>query len=349
MNLNSVNLGSREKEIGKSRVEVKIRTDHSVIYVYRTEPNVVLKADSIWIDGVPYGTAPLAKDTSYQLRREHNIYQALGDSRYITRCLGLLEDDKGDAFALRLELAPKDNLRHFIRDTAKPPMCRRLEMAPAFTECVAYLHSRGVIWGDLSTRNTLVVDDNSTKICGFASSALENVYPQFGIHTYEPRYCPALPNEQVRRLSMLQRELYALGSAVYEITEWEVPYAHIGDDEDIWDVVEGGQMPIISNDNIARDIITRCWDYGYDSAGPVAIDLATLSQRLRNEPGHTDMTSDSSGDGSVRLVWGLSRIRRVSVPYAGHTMSWPRTIGNSFVCKTSASSGSSTGVCFSST
>ncbi|KAK0621704.1 TKL protein kinase [Bombardia bombarda] len=266
----------------QSRVEVKIRTDHSVIYVYRTEPNVVLKADSIWIDGVPYSTAPMAKDTSYHLHREHNIYQALGDNRCITRCLGLLEDDKGDAFALRLELAPKGNLRHVIRDTHKPPlMRRRLEMAAAFADCVEYLHSRRVIWGDLSTRNALVFDDNSLKICDFAGSALEHVYPEFGIHTYEPRYCPALPYDEVSQLSMLQRELSALGSAVYEITEWEVPYAHISDEEDIWGIVENGQRPAIANDNVARDIITRCWDYGYDSARAVAIDLAALSQRLR--------------------------------------------------------------------
>ncbi|OBR14876.1 Cyclin-dependent kinase 4 [Colletotrichum higginsianum IMI 349063] len=99
------------------------------------------------------------------------------------------------------------------------------KVPPALAKCVAYVHSRGVVWGDLSTRNVLVFDDDSLKICDFASSALENVYPHFGIHTYEPGYCLDLPEDQVRALSMMQRELYALGSAVFEVTAWKFPYA----------------------------------------------------------------------------------------------------------------------------
>ncbi|KAK4109990.1 TKL protein kinase [Canariomyces notabilis] len=275
---------SKTAQFIQSRVEVKWWTTHSVIYVNRDEPNVVVKAESIWIDGVPYGKAALAMDTSNLLRREHAIYQALGDDNpYITRCLGLVEDDKGDAIALRLELAPKDNLRHFIRDSPEgPPMRRRLEMAAAFADCVVYLHSRKVIWGDLSTRNTLVFEDNSFKICDFADSALGDTYPKFGNHTYEARYCPAMPYEEVEKLSMLQRELFALGSAVYEITEWKAPYSHV-EEEEIDDFVEQGNKPEIAEDNVARDIIRRCWDFGYDSAQDVSMDLAALCSTVSEE------------------------------------------------------------------
>jgi serine/threonine protein kinase len=154
-------------------------------------------------------------------------------------------------------------------------MRRLLEVAGAFAECVAYLHSRGVIWGDLSTRNALVFDDDSLKLCDFTSSALEGVYPEFGMHTYEPRYCPALPDDEVRTRSMMQRELYALGSAVYEITEWKGPYAEV--DGDVWDVLESGETPVIADDNPARDIIARCWTFDHDSAAVVADDLAALT------------------------------------------------------------------------
>ncbi|KAK7417669.1 hypothetical protein QQZ08_011555 [Neonectria magnoliae] len=265
-----------------SRVEVLIRTDHSVIYTDKAKPNVVLKAETIWIDSKPYGPPSMAAQTSYDLCREHDIYMAVGGHQRITRCFGLVHDDNGNAIALKLERAPKGNLRHFIEETTEiPSMCRRLEMAAALAKCVVYLHSRGVIWGDLSTRNVLVFDDDSLKICDFASSALENVYPQFGTHTYEPGYCPALPEDEVRTLSMMQRELYALGSAVYEITAWKFPYADISGD--IWDIVESGTMPVIADNNVARDIITRCWNFEYDSAGAVADDLAAVFGRLTNK------------------------------------------------------------------
>jgi serine/threonine protein kinase len=265
-----------------SRVEVLIRTDHSVIYADKAKPNVVLKAETIWIDGKPYGPPSMAAQTSYDLRREHDIYMAVGDHQHITRCFGLVHDDNGNAIALKLERAPKGNLRHVIEETPEiPSMRRRLEMATTLAKSVAYLHSRRVIWGDLSTRNVLIFGDDCLKICDFASSALENVYSQFGIHTYEPGYCPALPEDEVRILPMMQRELYALGSAVYEITAWKFPYAGISGD--IWDIVESGIMPIIADNNVARDIITRCWNFEYDSAGAVADDLAAVFGGLTKE------------------------------------------------------------------
>lgn len=263
-------------------VEVLIRTDHSVIYTDKAKPNVVLKAETIWIEGKPYGPPSMAAQTSYDLCREHDIYMALGSHQCITRCFGLVYDDNGSAIALKLERALKGNLRHFIEETPEiPSIRRRLEMAASLAKSVAYLHSRGVIWGDLSTRNVLIFGDDSLKICDFASSALENVYPQFGIHTYEPGYCPALPEDKVRILPMMQRELYALGSAVYEITAWKFPYAGISGD--IWDIVESGTMPVIADNNVARDIITRCWNFEYDSAGAVADDLAAIFERLTKE------------------------------------------------------------------
>lgn len=189
----------------KSRVEVLIRTDHSVIYTDKAEPDVVLKAETIWINGKPFGPPSMAAQTNHDLCREHDIYIVLGDHQSITRCFGLVYDDNGNAIVLKLGRAAKGNLRHSIEESPEiPTMRRRLEMATAFAKCVVYLHSRGVIWGDLSTRNALVFGDDTIKICDFASSALENVYPQFGIHTYEPAYCPALPEAQVSSLSMMQ-------------------------------------------------------------------------------------------------------------------------------------------------
>ncbi|KAF4436473.1 TKL protein kinase [Fusarium austroafricanum] len=265
-----------------SRIEVLIRTDHSVIYADKAEPNVVLKAETIWIDGKPYGPPSTVEQTNQDLLREHHIYQAIGDHQHITRCFDLVYDQHNNAIALKLERAPKGNLRHFIEETREiPSMHRRLEMAANFAKSVAYIHSRGVIWGDLSTRNALIFSDDSLKLCDFASSALENIYPQFGIHTYEPGYCPAMPEGVVRALPMMQRELYALGSAIYEITAWKFPYAEISGD--IWDIVESGTMPVIGENNVAHDIITRCWNFGYDSAEAVAGDLTAALGRMRDE------------------------------------------------------------------
>ncbi|KAF5591019.1 TKL kinase [Fusarium subglutinans] len=266
----------------RSRVDVLMRTDHSVLYIDKSEPEIVLKAETIWIDGKPYGPPSMVEETSDDLTREHEVYKAISPHRYITKCFGIIRDDDGHAITLKLERATKGNLRHIIEETPEPPSIdRRLEMATMLAESIAYLHSRGVIWGDISTRNVLVFNDDSMTICDFASSALSQTYPEFGPHTYEPAYCPALPEEQVGELSMMQRELYALGSAIYEITEWKFPYAAI--DGDIWEIVESGTIPVIGSDNIAGGVIDRCWRFGYDSASVILDDLAALVKQVPKE------------------------------------------------------------------
>ncbi|KAG5744981.1 hypothetical protein H9Q69_001799 [Fusarium xylarioides] len=263
----------------RSRVNVLMRTDHSVLYIDKSEPDIVLKAETIWIDGKPYDTPSMVKETSDDLTREHDVYKAISPHRHITKCFGVVHHDDGHAIALKLERATKGNLRHIIEETPEPPSIdRRLEMATTVAESIAHLHSRGVIWGDISARNVLVFDDDALKICDFASSVLNQTYPEFGPHTYEPAYCPALPEEQVGELSMMQRELYALGSAIYEITEWKFPYAGI--DGDIWEIVEAGIMPVIGSENIAGGIIERCWKFGYDSASALLDDLAAIVKQV---------------------------------------------------------------------
>ncbi|KAF5675994.1 tkl kinase [Fusarium circinatum] len=263
----------------RSRVDVLIRTDHSVLYIDTSEPEIALKAETLWIDGKPYGPPTMIEETSDDLSREHEIYKAISPHRYITKCFGITHDDDRHAIALKLERATKGNLRHIIEETPGPPSIdRRLEMATMIADSIAYLHSRGVIWGDISTRNVLVFNDDSLKICDFASSALSHTSPEFGPHTYEPAYCPALTEEQVSELSMMRRELYALGSAIYEITDWKFPYA--GMDGNIWEIVESGTIPVIRSENIAGGIIDRCWRFGYDSASAILDDLAALVKQV---------------------------------------------------------------------
>ncbi|TLD10241.1 hypothetical protein PgNI_05473 [Pyricularia grisea] len=199
----------------------------------------------------------MAKNTSEDLTRQFAIYQAIAHHPRITQCLGLEKDTVGNAIALRLERAPMGDLRGFIEENSPPSIKQRAAMAANSAEGVKHLHSRKVTWGDLSTRNTLVFDGMDLKLCDFASAALENVYPEFGQHTYELLYWPAMTLDDIEQLNMYQKELFALGSAIYEIMEWEKPYAKF-DDLEVDRMLCGGQRATISVGNCAGDIIVRC-------------------------------------------------------------------------------------------
>ncbi|KAF4441158.1 TKL kinase [Fusarium acutatum] len=126
----------------RSRVNALMRTDHSVLYIDKAEPKIVLEAEKIWIDGKPYGPPSSAKETSDGLTREHDVYKAISPHPYVTKCFAIVYDDNGLAIALKLERETKGDLRHIIEETPEPPSVdRRFEMATILAESIVYLHS----------------------------------------------------------------------------------------------------------------------------------------------------------------------------------------------------------------
>ncbi|MBE3043580.1 hypothetical protein IMZ48_13620 [Candidatus Bathyarchaeota archaeon] len=63
-------------------------------------------------------------------------------------------------------------------------------------------------------------------------------------------------------------ELFALGSAVFEILEWRVPYDGVGDVEVGW-MVHRGELLVVSGWNLAGGVIERCWEEGFEGAEDV--------------------------------------------------------------------------------
>lgn len=79
------------------------------------------------------------------------------------------------------------------------------------------------------------------------------------------------------QVDVIHREIYALGSAIYELTEWRVPYGSEYDvpREEVEQMMIAGKYPEISAGNPAEGIILRCWAYKYESAQQVVQDLRT--------------------------------------------------------------------------
>ena len=85
---------------------------------------------------------------------------------------------------------------------------------------VAYLHSRGVQHCDMSCRNLFLFDGFRVKLGDFGASLLEG-------REFKPTFCEEsqyelpLRGRQFNDRTPVKRELFALGSAIYEITTWE--------------------------------------------------------------------------------------------------------------------------------
>jgi serine/threonine protein kinase len=261
----------------KGRIESIAYTYFSIVYAITGDKETVLKGEAIWLDGKEYDRRPCASGDN--LRREARIYKILGDHDRITRCYGLEVFEGADqGCALRLERAPLGCLReHIVRSPPPADMRVRLRMAVEFAQGVEHVHNCGVIWGDLSTRNALLFDGLKVKLCDFAGALLPGVFDNI-TNEYEVRYCPTGPEEHWPAVGTVERELYALGTAIYEIIEWKVPYGTDVDEQDVDKALNCGERPGLTPDNPAQTIIEGCWDARYNLAQEVVAALIKTYQ-----------------------------------------------------------------------
>lgn len=143
-------------------------------------------------------------------------------------------------------------------------MARRLQLAVDLAEILQYMHDKGVIWGDISTRNILVFDDLHIKLCDFAGSSLRDVYPEL-LFACEPRYWVPETTPPTPAKDVYAKEVFALGTGICEITEWAVPYGEVEVDE-LQEKLGKGEYPHLSEDNPVAFVVRKLRDSGYSSA-----------------------------------------------------------------------------------
>lgn len=160
-------------------------------------------------------------------------------------------------------------------------------------------------YGDLSCRNAFF-DGYCVKLGDFGASLLAG-------RAFQPTFCEEAQYELPLRGRALedpppiQRDLFAPGSALYEITMSQRPFQGLSDEE-----VEARYareaFPSLAG-NRAGPLIQQCWDEALDSAGEAAEALARLPAELdtgndqlheverRKSPGNPASSSDPVQNG----------------------------------------------------
>lgn len=257
----------------RGKIDIICYTPWNLVYTRAGDTNTLFKGRQVWGDGKSYEYRHLSFDGA--LEHEAAVYEKLGDHPRISRCYGL-EEVGPDVHALRLERSVVGCVRTYIADhpDRPPPIGIRLRMAADFAEGMEYLHEKGVTWYDASTRNALLFDDFRVKLCDFGTAVMAGA--EFKrVQSYETRYSLPLRGRVVDDLPPLERELFALGSAIYELTEWKVPYHGMTEGE-IDVKVYDDEQPDLTTGNPAADIIRRCWQERYASAGDIVRDLQKI-------------------------------------------------------------------------
>ncbi|KAH8907488.1 kinase-like protein [Coniochaeta sp. PMI_546] len=235
-------------------------------FISSPDKKTALKGYQVWEGGKC--RAWCQHESEKELAREAFLYKHLGEHPHILHCYGLEEVHPG-INSLRLEYAPYGDVRTFIQKHKEEPLPRniRLRMALDTALGLSYVHVKGVQHCDMTCRNLFLFDNYRLKIGDFGGSLVE------GHEELKPGICEEAAYELPLRGREFEsrpgrkRELFALGSAIYEIMAWASPYQGLTNDE-IEQKYTAEEFPALES-ILAGDIVRMCWHEKYDSADEV--------------------------------------------------------------------------------
>ncbi|KAI0410591.1 kinase-like protein [Xylaria grammica] len=259
-------------------------------FVSYVDEGTVHKGYEIWVNGRRRSYYPVGCEEN--LAREHAIYKHLGKHDRILRCFGLDEIHNPGVHALRLELAPLGTVRNLIRKLPSEPLPEqiRLKMCRDVVDGLVYLHLRGVWHSDLSCRNLMLFDGYRIKLGDFGGSIIRGRELSFpATVAEEPQYELPCRGRDRDEIPILNRELFALGSCMYEIMAWMRPFQGLRDSE-VTKRYERGVFPSLDSIPVTvAQAIWNCWHEVYDCADQV---VDSLNERF---PSDRDEAASGSG------------------------------------------------------
>ena len=207
---------------------------------------------------------------------EKTIYDALGTHPRIVSCLGL--DERG----LILEYASMGTVRDFLRRPISISPKKRLMWCRQASEALAHVHTRHVLHCDVSTRNLLLDGNLDVKLSDFQGTYNAPNGPSiYGFALENAKAFLPRPTNHSDQMS----DLFALGTALYEIMTGHEPYPdldELDDEEEIEKRYVEKRFPIL-DDVLGGQIIQRCWSLVYRSASHCVKDLVALERRFEME------------------------------------------------------------------
>jgi serine/threonine protein kinase len=252
-----------------------------------TDGKTVLKGYEVWEDGKLRASYPRRCEEA--LAHEAHVYEHLRPHPQILTCFGLEEVHPG-VHALQLELAALGNVRQYMDGHREYPPAAgsRLQMALDVARGISHIHSRGVQHADLSCRNFFLFDEFRVKIGDFGASVIngDDSFMESPV-CEEARYELPCRGRDFDDRPVRKRELFALGSAIYEIMAWRRPYEDLEDTE-VEKRFAHEEFPPLGDLTVGR-VISNCWMEVYNSADEVALDLC---KTWKDATGGNDFTTN---------------------------------------------------------
>ena len=199
-----------------------------------------------------YGNEPMSVEG---VRREAQIYRHLGKHFSIIEC-------RSDSDShVDLVFAANGDLEDYINSQPNTPKEIRLGFARQATEALAYVHSKGVVHGDIATRRFLLDEQLNVKLSGFTYASLAG---EKGLNITSYRHL--LPRDNMAP-NTVKSDLFALGCALYEIMKGKKPYAEVHE-HDVTELYKQKLFPDVDG-LCCGDVILDCWNCKFLSTAEI--------------------------------------------------------------------------------
>lgn len=197
------------------------------------------------------------------INREKLVYNSLPKNPNILDCIAITEQ------GLRFPFMRLGNLRDYMQSHNNQfDSYIRDQWITSAASAIAILHSHGIVHADISTRNFLVADDLSIKLCDFSGSKIGDLEP---FVEEEDRY---RVSPWTARSTMT--DIFALGCLIFEISTGLRPYNEIDDEhyEEIERRYAAQEFPCLDGLRY-QNIIYKCWTSQYASVDQIVQDISS--------------------------------------------------------------------------
>lgn len=203
--------------------------------------------------------AAITQGNAKAMTIEANVYRILGTHDRIANCLYIspMRD------MIMLEFYGNGNLKDYVANHGATQLRK---WAKQMIEAVQFIHSKGIRHSDIRLSQWLLDSGMNARLSDFNASGYDEC-PALGLHGEKAlgeedtsHFMPRASSED----NSVRSDLFALGSALYEIEHGSTPFAD-ADEETIAKRFALRQFPSVSNLTLGC-IISGSWRCKFDSA-----------------------------------------------------------------------------------
>ncbi|KAG8902676.1 hypothetical protein FRB99_004265 [Tulasnella sp. 403] len=190
-------------------------------------------------------------ETLRELRQEEETWRYLGEHERILPFLGCgngeLLGSSQPLFYLCSPYMEHTDLFTYIRQlTSQDQDCDRPKYLSQTAEALDYIHSKGIVYGDMKAENILISGSDDAYICDFGSSYAEASPDPPSVNCTLRHMAPELfvPQEGEEILkSTKASDVYAFGMTIYQVLSGMDPFSDYGAEEEVREAVTSGERP----------------------------------------------------------------------------------------------------------